>query len=154
MKKILFVCLGNICRSPAAEGVFLTILKKRGLSHAFIVDSAGTSGYHDGEWPDERMIKQALKRSVVLPTQSRKILKEDLLNFDFILCMDQSNVNNVLKLDPENLYSSKIKLFTDYRKDMNYHFVPDPYFGTLSDFDLVLDIVTDASIGFLESFCL
>lgn len=151
MKKVLFVCLGNICRSPAAEGVFIAELKKRGIESDFIVDSAGTSGFHDGEWPDERMIAQAKKRNVVLPSRSRKITSEDLINFDYILCMDQSNLSNVLKLDLANKYQDKIKLFTDFRYKMEYKFVPDPYFGTISDFDLVLDIVADAAMGFLES---
>ena len=144
MKKVLFVCLGNICRSPAAEGTLAS------LTNACIVDSAGTSGYHDGEWPDERIIKAAKKRKIELPTRSRKITEEDLEKFDFILCMDRSNYSNVMKLSNADKNKYKIKLFLEYKKEMNFDEVPDPYFGTEKDFDLVLDIVHDAAIGFIE----
>lgn len=150
MKKILFVCLGNICRSPAAEGVMLSLLKERNLLNSFAVDSAGTSSFHAGEWPDERMISEAKKRHVILPTQSRPITDDDLENFDFILCMDQSNLKNVMKLKTAEANKNKIKLFCEYRKQLNFTEVPDPYYGTLKDFNLVLDIVHDAAIGFLE----
>lgn len=144
MKKVLFVCLGNICRSPAAEGTLAH------LSKDCIVDSAGTSGYHDGEWPDERMIEAAKKRNIVLPTRSRKITNDDLNHFDFILCMDRSNYANVMKLSNADQNKHKIKLFLEYKKQMNFDEVPDPYYGTEKDFELVLDIVHDAAIGFIE----
>ena len=143
MKKVLFVCLGNICRSPAAEGTLLS------LTNQCVVDSAGTSGYHDGEWPDERMIKTAKKRDILLPTRSRKITNEDLDNYDFILCMDRSNLQNVLKLSNAEKNKHKIKLFLEYKMKMNFEEVPDPYYGTEKDFNLVLDIVHDASLGFI-----
>lgn len=144
MKKVLFVCLGNICRSPAAEGTLAALTKN------CQVDSAGTSGYHDGEWPDERMIKAAKKRNIILPTRSRKITNEDLENFDFILCMDRSNLLNVQKLSNAEKNQHKIKLFLEYKKHLNFDEVPDPYFGSEKDFDLVLDIVHDAALGFIE----
>jgi protein-tyrosine phosphatase len=150
MKKILFVCLGNICRSPTAEGVFLQMLEEKKLSHQFLIDSAGTIGNHQGELPDERTRKSAKKRGIDLVSHSRKIEIADLEKFDFILCMDQSNVEDVKKLDPRKLHHSKIKLFTDFRLKLNFTEVPDPYYGTERDFDLVVDIVLDSCRGFFE----
>lgn len=150
MKKILFVCLGNICRSPAAEGVFLNLLKVNNLQDKYIVDSAGTIGNHVGELPDERTRKEALKRGIELISRARKFEATDLASFDYILCMDKSNVENVKKLDPNNLYGDKIKLFTDFQLSLKYAEVPDPYWGSEKDFSLVMDIVTDASLGFLK----
>lgn len=150
MKKILFVCLGNICRSPAAEGTLIHELEKQNLANKAVVDSAGTSGYHDGEWPDSRMIEQAKLRGIKLPTQSRKLTTEDLENFDLIICMDKSNLKNVMNLSNAEKNSKKIKLFSEYKQQMNYTEVPDPYFGSTKDFDLVLDIVKDYSLGLIK----
>jgi protein-tyrosine phosphatase len=153
MKKILFVCLGNICRSPAAEGVFLHLLAEKKLLPGFLVDSAGTVGNHIGELPDPRTRKSALKRGIALTSHARKLEAVDLKNFDFILCMDKSNVEKVKLLDPDSLYQDKIKLFTDYRLELNFTEVPDPYWGSELDFDQVMDIVSDACKGFFEKEC-
>ena len=150
MKKILFVCLGNICRSPAAEGVLVHLLKEQGLEQMALVDSAGTSGFHSGEWPDERMIKAAQKRGIRLPTRSRQITESDLVEFDYILCMDKSNLTNVMKLSNAEVNKKKIKLFLEYRNNLSFNEVPDPYYGSEKDFELVLDIVTDAGLNFIK----
>lgn len=152
MKKILFVCLGNICRSPAAEGVFIHYLKSQNLEKSYEVDSAGTSGFHEGHWPDERMIAEAKKRGITLPSRSRPLTKKDFTDFDHIICMDKSNLKNAQKINGGE--SSKLSLMTDYFKASDYQKsfdeIPDPYYGTLKDFNLVLDLVTDASVGLLE----
>jgi len=150
MKKILFVCLGNICRSPAAEGVFVNYITKNNLGAKYIVDSAGTVGNHVGELPDPRTRKSALKHGIELTTRSRKLETIDLENFDYILCMDKSNLVNVKSLDPQGLFTHKIQLFTDFRVNLNFTEVPDPYFGTEKDFDQVMDIVIDSCQGFLK----
>jgi protein-tyrosine phosphatase len=150
MKKILFVCLGNICRSPAAEGVFLNLLGKNNLLDKYVVDSAGTIGNHVGELPDERTRQSASQRGIELTSHSRKLEVTDLQKYDYIICMDKKNVEDVKKLDPENRYKDKIKLFTDFKINLKHDEVPDPYWGTEKDFELVMDIVTDASLGLLK----
>ncbi len=124
---------------------------QKGIQNKFLVDSAGTIGNHQGEFPDPRTQKSALKKGITLTSFSRILKPEDLINFDYILCMYKSNVENVKKLDPNNLYENKIKLFTDFRIKQNFTEVPDPYWGNESDFDTVTDIVIDASQGFLAS---
>jgi protein-tyrosine phosphatase len=151
MKKILFVCLGNICRSPAAEGFFIKFLNDHQLSDKFNVESRGTSGQHAGEWPDPRMINAARDRGIELPSKSQKLTSSDLEKFDYILCMDKKNIENVLNLPNAEFFSDKIKLFGSYGKKLTFLEVPDPYWGNADDFNLVLDIVTDASYGFLLS---
>lgn len=151
MKKVLFVCLGNICRSPAAEGIFIEMLKKEGLVNKVQVDSAGTSAYHAGEPADHRMQEHAQRRGYPLPSKSRQIrFPEDFLRFDFILAMDKSNLSNLKALDASADYHDKIKLITDYRKDMDWDHVPDPYFGGDSGFELVLDILEESCREFLH----
>lgn len=126
------------------------MLVENNLSNKFVVDSAGTVGNHIGELPDERTRKSARKRGIELTTRARKIEASDLSSFDYILCMDKSNVDNVKKLDPENRHHSKIKLFTDFRTKLSFTEVPDPYYGKEEDFDLVMDIVIDSCHGFLK----
>lgn len=150
MKKILFVCLGNICRSPAAEGVMQHAVDKRGLRNKIILDSAGTSAAHSGERADSRMRFHAEKRGVQLLSVSRQFLKEDFLKFDYIIVMDRSNYKNVLNLDFENKYENKVKMMTDFCSDDLFDYVPDPYYGGENGFELVLDIVVDACNGLLN----
>ncbi len=149
MKKILFVCLGNICRSPAAEGTLTKLLVENKIENV-IVDSAGTSNFHEGQWPDKRMIETAQKRGIKLPTKSRPIKPQDLADFDLILCMDESNLSNVLKIPEAQKYKEKIKLFLSYGSTYNLTEVPDPYYGTEKDFNNVLDIVYDGSLNLLK----
>ena len=119
VKKILFVCLGNICRSPAAEGVFKQKIKERDLEKLFVVDSAGTGGWHVGNFADPRMRETALSRGIELTSRSRQNEESDLYEFDHILVMDNDNLNAVKSLikDHKNPVNSKIKLMLSYSKN-------------------------------------
>tara|TARA_X000000368_G_scaffold91709_1_gene70100 strand:+ start:489 stop:962 length:474 start_codon:yes stop_codon:yes gene_type:complete len=153
VKKILFVCLGNICRSPAAEGIFNQKIKDKGLEKFFVVDSAGTGGWHVGNLADPRMRETALSRGIELKSRSRKIDENDLYEFDHILVMDKNNLHAVqsLNVDQTNLVNSKIKLILSYSKNSQLDEVPDPYYGGQNGFDKVLDLLNDAIDGLIES---
>lgn len=153
MKKILFVCLGNICRSPAAEGVFIDLIKKKNLDNQFIVDSAGTGDWHIGDRPDKRMLQAAEKRNIELPSNARQIKKEDLDKFDLVVVMDNSNFKNVYPMASTELQKKKIRKFTEFASESGIDIVPDPYFGGQEGFEEVLDLVTDCSEGLLK-YCL
>ncbi len=143
MKKILFVCLGNICRSPAAEGVLKQIIKNHKRENDFYVDSAGTSAYHQGAKADKRMIAAAKKREIDLTSLSRPFEYEDFQEFDYIVAMDKSNFKDILSLDQKNIYSSKVFLMTDFTPSFPDVGVPDPYFGGEAGFDYVLDLLEE-----------
>ena len=153
VKKILFVCLGNICRSPAAEGIFKQKVKNRDLEQLFVVDSAGTGSWHVGNLPDQRMREAALSRGIALTSRSRKIEENDLYEFDHILVMDNDNLAAVKSLikDHKNPINSKIKLILSYLKNSQFKEVPDPYFGGQKGFDEVLDLLDDAIDGLIDS---
>tara|TARA_Y100001968_G_scaffold239352_1_gene222776 strand:- start:31 stop:504 length:474 start_codon:yes stop_codon:yes gene_type:complete len=146
VKKILFVCLGNICRSPAAEGIFIRKIQDRGLENLFVVDSAGTGGWHVGNLADARMRESASSRGIELRSRSRQIESTDLDEFDHILVMDKDNLEAVKSLiqDPLNPVNSKIKLLLSYSKDSQLEEVPDPYYGGQNGFDKVLDLLDHA----------
>ena len=152
VKNILFVCLGNICRSPAAEGVFKQKIKDRDLENLFIVDSAGTGGWHVGNLPDPRMRESALLRGIELTSRSRKIKESDLYEFDHILVMDNDNLYAVKSLiqDKVQPINSKIELILSYSKNSKLEELPDPYYGSQSDFDQVLDLLDDAMDGLID----
>lgn len=149
---VLFVCLGNICRSPAAEVIFRDLVSSRGLKDRFFIDSAGTSGFHDGEKADTRMISALKKRDYSQTSISRKFIKNDFNKFDYIIVMDESNYQNVLKLssDPDR---SKVLKMTDFKSPKNdrYDHVPDPYFGGDDGFYEVIDLLEDCCANFLKS---
>ena len=155
MKKIsvLFVCLGNICRSPAADAIFINLLEKKGLSDGFIVDSAGTGSWHIGKKADSRMRIAAERRDINILSRSRQISSQDFDEFNYILAMDDSNYINIQNF--KNRTSSNdlasIKKIQDFRSVFNEQEVPDPYFGGDDGFDYVLDILEDSVNGFLES---
>lgn len=153
MTRVLFVCLGNICRSPAAEAVFLDILDREGLAEGFEVDSAGTSGYHAGGPADSRMIEHAKKRSIHVPSISRQFVKSDFKRFDRIIVMDDSNYQNVMKLDPTGEHSSKVSKLTDFASDhfSGFNHVPDPYYGGSDGFELVLDLLQNCCANLVDS---
>ena len=153
VKKILFVCLGNICRSPAAEGIFNQKIKERDLENFFLVDSAGTGSWHVGNLADQRMRTTALSRGIELNSRSRQIEENDLYEFDHILVMDKDNLRAVKSLNQEQLSSvnSKIQLILSYSKDSQLDEVPDPYYGGQNGFDNVLDLLDDAIDGLIDS---
>ena len=153
VSKILFVCLGNICRSPAAEGIFNQKIKERDLENFFVVDSAGTGSWHVGNLPDQRMRTTALSRGLELNSRARQIEENDLYKFDHIIVMDKDNFDAVklLNLDQSDSINSKIKLILSYSKDCQFDEVPDPYYGGQNGFDMVLDLLNDAIDGFLDS---
>jgi len=153
VKKILFVCLGNICRSPAAEGIFKQKIKDRDLEKFFVVDSAGTGGWHVGNLADPRMRETALSRGINLTSRSRKIEESDLYEFDHILVMDNDNLDAVKSLtkDQNNAVNSKIKLILSYSKKFQLDEVPDPYYGGQNGFDKVIDLLDDAMDGLIDS---
>ena len=153
VKKILFVCLGNICRSPAAEGVFKQKIKERDLEKLFVVDSAGTGGWHVGNLADPRMRETALSRGIELTSRSRKIEESDLYEFDHILVMDNDNLESVKSLikDHKNPVNSKIKLILSFSKKSQLEEVPDPYYGGQNGFDKVIDLLDDAMDGLIDS---
>ncbi len=153
IKKILFVCLGNICRSPAAEGVFNQKIKERNLEQYFFVDSAGTGNWHVGNLADPRMRETALVRGIELTSRSRQIVEQDLYEFDYILVMDRENLQNVKSLIKDKSFpiSTKIKLILSYSNKFQIDEVPDPYYGGQNGFDKVLDLLDDAIDGLIES---
>ncbi|MEO8376392.1 MAG: low molecular weight protein-tyrosine-phosphatase [Candidatus Sumerlaeota bacterium] len=149
--KILFVCMGNICRSPAAEGVFRSVVEKRGLSARFEIDSAGTIGAHEGEPADHRMLAAAMKRGYDLEScVARKVQPRDLDEYDLILAMDRDNLFHLHSLDRGGKHEQKIRLICDYDPEGQHREVPDPYYGGPEGFNRVLDIVEKASERLLD----
>lgn len=150
MKKVLFVCLGNICRSPAAEGILQKLVNDAGLSDQIQIDSAGTSAYHEGAPADGRMITFAKKRGYDLLSRSRPFRDpEDFRKFDYILPMDQSNLQDLHDLDSQEEYRSKIIPMTEFCRIHQVNLVPDPYYKGDDGFNEVLDILEDACNEFL-----
>lgn len=147
---VLFVCLGNICRSPSAEAVFKDVLSKNDLSDSFLVDSAGTSGFHAGEKADPRMRETALKRGFEISSISRQFISEDFKNFDFIIGMDDSNIANMSRLCQDQEDANKLFKMTDFASNQDYDHVPDPYYGGAEGFDLVMDLLDDCCKGLLK----
>lgn len=150
--KLLFVCLGNICRSPSAENIMNYLIEKENLTDKFECDSAGTSRYHIGASPDQRMRVAAQKRGIELKGKARQIEDFDLEYYDLILAMDKSNYVNILALDPTGKYKNKIKLICDFTTKFKDKEVPDPYYGGESGFDYVIDLLLDACQGLLEDY--
>lgn len=151
MHKILFVCLGNICRSPAAEGVFRHLVEQEGVADQFEIDSCGITGFHAGEKADIRMRDHANRRGIDLTSISRKFRQQDFQDFDLIIAMDGRNFKDLRELDEAGKYTDKIKMFCEYCTNRNETEVPDPYYGGAEGFETVLDIVEDASEGLLKS---
>lgn len=145
--KILFVCLGNICRSPTAEAVMRKLVESHDLS--IEIDSAGTAAYHIGKSPDDRSQQVALKRGIDMSGQrARKVAENDFYEFDFILAMDKANYQDLLAIKPSNA-NADVLLFLNQFGSMGYEEVPDPYYGGEQGFELVLDLLEDACEQFL-----
>ena len=147
---VLFVCLGNICRSPAAEGIFKKMVADEGLENEILVDSAGTSGWHEGELPDDRMRMHGQRRGYDFSSRSRKFVEKDFGIFDYIIVMDDDNYRNVKKLAKSKEDVAKIHLMTDFSDKYSHPHVPDPYYGGSSGFELVMDLLEDACENLLN----
>jgi len=146
---VLFVCMGNICRSPIAEGVFRQRVAQAGLDHLIRIDSAGTHGYHIGARPDARAQAAAsLRRYDLSGLRARQVTREDIAVFDYVLAMDNDNLAYLSSLALPD-YRNKPQLFLDYATGVNLREVPDPYYGPEEGFELVLDLAEDASLGLL-----
>jgi protein-tyrosine phosphatase len=142
--RILFVCLGNICRSPTAEGVMRHLLRERGLEHEVEVASAGTGSWHVGSAPDPRSAEAALRRGIVLEGAARRVGPEDFAAYDLLVAMDRSNLRDLRALAPDDAARAKLRLLLDGAD------VPDPYYGGERGFDDVLDLVTEACERLLD----
>ena len=150
-KKILFVCLGNICRSPSAEAVFKGLVRNKGMQNQFEIDSAGIYGYHEGQQADRRMQRHAVKRGYNLTSISRPFdSNSDWDRFDYIVAMDDSNLRDLSQLARNADDLKKLHKMTDFSNNYNYNEVPDPYYGGDQGFELVLDLLEDAGEGFYE----
>jgi len=152
----LFVCMGNICRSPTAEAVFRQVLINSNFDESTVfIDSAGTAGYHIGEAPDPRSVQAGKNRNYELSDiRARQINDTDFEDFDFLIVMDKENHSSLVKQAERSgniKYKNKIKLFLDFSSQSSYSEVPDPYYGGKNGFDLVIDLIEDASFGLLKS---
>lgn len=149
-RRVLFVCMGNICRSPTAEGVFRRQLKAHAPELKVFVDSAGTHAYHVGEPPDPRACRAAERRGIdIMGLRARRVVDEDFASFDLILAMDELN-RAVLEDRCQPQYRDRIRLFLEFSRERTGSEVPDPYYGGTGGFERVLDMVEEASIGLIE----
>ncbi|MGM9759202.1 MAG: low molecular weight protein-tyrosine-phosphatase [Parabacteroides sp.] len=148
--RILFVCLGNICRSPSAEAVMKQLVKAAGYEEQFQIDSAGLIDYHEGEQADPRMRAHAARRGYVLDSISRPVRTDDFFEFDWIIGMDNRNVDELRHRAPSVETMSKIHQMTEFSRNRLYDYVPDPYYSGAEGFELVLDLLEDACQGLLE----
>jgi protein-tyrosine phosphatase len=150
MIKVLFVCLGNICRSPLAEALFKHKVKETDLVHLFEIDSCGTGDYHIGSQPDHRTIKVANKHGVEIFHACRQLTENDLDYFDYLLAMDNSNYRNILRLSKQNKHEHKIKLMREFDSHQPGSEVPDPYHGGDREFQEVFNILDRSLDGFIS----
>lgn len=147
---VIFVCMGNICRSPTAEGVFLRHVEQAGLSDRIYVDSAGTHAYHISEPPDARAQRVAQARGYDLsPLRARRVSAEDFAKFEYVVAMDSENHRNLQQICPPGL-EDRLSLFLSFAPDSEVDEVPDPYYGGVKGFDRVLDLIETASHGLLQ----
>ncbi|MDH5299995.1 MAG: low molecular weight phosphotyrosine protein phosphatase [Gammaproteobacteria bacterium] len=146
---VLFVCLGNICRSPTAQGVFEHLVSTEGLTQRISADSAGTHAYHVGEQPDRRSQQAALRRGIDLSSQrARRVASEDFEQYHYILAMDKENYRNLMAVCPPQ-HHAKVRMFLSFADVQSVQEVPDPYYGGDNGFEQVLDLVEAASRGLL-----
>lgn len=147
---VLFVCMGNICRSPTAQGVFEYLVEEARLSDRIDVDSAGTHAYHIGERPDKRAAQAAAGRGIDLNRQrARRVETADFGRFDYVLAMDSSNLDDLITICPQQ-HQDKIQLFLDFAEDLSHREVPDPYYGGNHGFERVLDLIEMGARALLE----
>lgn len=148
--RVLFVCLGNICRSPAAEGIMKSLVEKNQLSDSIYIDSAGIGGWHTGELPDSRMRQHGARRGYDFCSRARKFTVADFDKFDYIIVMDEDNYRDVRLLAKTPNDVRKIHRVTDFSRRYSHDCVPDPYYGGATGFELVLDLLEDAVEQLLE----
>lgn len=148
---VLFVCLGNICRSPLAMNLFKREVSERGLSGHFEIDSCGTSDYHIGSSPDSRTVENALKNGLEINHSARQLTPSDLEKYDYLLAMDRDNLANIKALDPSGQYEDKIFLMRDFDPEEQRAEVPDPYFGGEQGFQNVYEILKRSVSHFLDN---
>lgn len=148
--RVLFVCLGNICRSPAAEGVMRALVEAEGLDKHISIRSASTGGWHAGKLPDQRMRTAAQSRGYDLSSRARQVTEEDLRDHDLVLVMDQQNLRDMRSFDRESRFSPKVRLFCEFCTDHDTAEVPDPYYGGEQGFELVLNLLEDGCRGVLR----
>lgn len=150
-QRILFVCLGNICRSPAAEAMFQMLVDREGLNDSIVVDSAGTYGGHAGERSDVRMRRAAAARGIEMTHRARQVKEVDFENFDRIIAMDDNNYEALFRLAPDRDAQNKIFRFREYlRRHSDWSYIPDPYYEGHEGFELVLDLLEDGCATLLE----
>ena len=150
--RILFVCMGNICRSPTAHAVFRKMVQEEGLTERIWIDSAGTHAYHIGEPPDSRSQQTALRRGIDMgDLRARKVQRGDFSDYHYILAMDQDNLSNLRTLAAQSTAAARVELFLDYADDWSEQEVPDPYYGGAQGFERVFDMVEAASRGLLDA---
>lgn len=147
---VLFVCMGNICRSPTAQGVFARLIEDAQLAHRVHIESAGTHAYHVGNPPDERATQAAARRGIDLtPQRARRVEAVDFERFDYVLAMDRSNQEDLLAICPKP-HQAKVRLFLEFAERPSTADVPDPYYGGAQGFERVLDLVEEAAQGLLQ----
>ena len=149
-KSILFVCMGNICRSPAAEIVFRKMAEDAGLEDELTIDSAGTINYHTGNPPDPRMSEALDQKGYRVAGRARQVQAEDLERFDLILTMDEDNLADVRALDGKGVYGDKIRAFVEYLEHHDAPRIPDPYYGGQKGFDQVIELLEDGCTGLIH----
>lgn len=150
MIRVLFICMGNICRSPAAEIVFRKMAVDAGIADRFKIDSAGTIGYHEGNPPDGRMSAHLEKRGYVSEGRARRLVKNDLEEFDLLITMDEENLADTLNLDREGIHREKVKPFVDFLRENKAPRIPDPYYGGDRGFVEVIDLLEDGCAVLLK----
>lgn len=148
--RLLFVCLGNICRSPSAENIMNHLLQQRQLSDRVVCDSAGTASYHVGSPPDRRMAQAAKAQGIVLVGQARQFDPADFDRFDYILAMDRQNYRDIVALDPDGQHRDRVRLMCDFASHHPDQEVPDPYYGGSEGFNYVISLLQDACEGLLD----
>lgn len=147
---VLFICMGNICRSPTAEGIFRHLIREKNIVEQFELDSAGTHAYHIGTKPDSRAQATAESRGIDLSDlRGRKVTVSDFDKFDYVLAMDKDNYSMLKELCP-SAKRQNLKLFLDFAEDLSFNEVPDPYYGGTDGFEKVFDMLENASLGLLE----
>ena len=150
-QRILFVCLRNICRSPAAEAMMQMLVERNGLADRVVLDSAGTYGGHSGERSDARMRRAALARGIDITHRARQVREEDFERFDMIIAMDDNNYEALFRLAPDREAQQRIYRFREFlRHNPNWSYIPDPYYEGHEGFELVLDLLEDGCSTLLE----